>query len=229
MDRKMNFRLSIDLAMTVLMLVAMAYQMTGNLVHELIGVTMFVLLFVHNLLNRRWYGSIFKGRYTVCRALSTATNLLLLVVMLLLMMTGLLISRDLFAFLRIKGGFSFTVRRLHTFAANWGLILMSVHLGTHWAMIMGIIRRMTGIATQSRTRIIIIRMLVALVVLYGVKSSFDLDIGSKLTMQFTFSYWDFEKAAPAFFIAYLSVMGIYIATAYYGCKLLKKWGKVTNE
>lgn len=219
MDRKMNFRLSIDLSMTVLILVEMAYQLTGNLAHELTGVTMFVLLLVHNLLNRRWYGSIFKGRYTVCRVLSIATNLLLLVIMLLLMVTGILISRDLFAFPGINGGF--IMRQLHTFAGNWGLILMSVHLGMHWAMIMGTTRKMTGVTTQSRTRTIIIRLLVALVVLCGVKSSFALGIGSKLTMYSTFSYWDFEKEGAAFFVSYLSVMGIYTAAAYYGCKLLR--------
>ena len=67
MNKTMRIKLIIDNSMTVLMLFAMAYQLTGNMAHEVIGATIFILFFVHNFLNRCWYKSLLKGRYNVRR------------------------------------------------------------------------------------------------------------------------------------------------------------------
>jgi hypothetical protein len=42
------------------MLIAMAYYITGNLVHEVVGVVVLLLFIVHNILNRRWYRAILR-------------------------------------------------------------------------------------------------------------------------------------------------------------------------
>lgn len=55
MNRKFKIKIIIDIIMTILMLLAMAYQLTGNFLHEIIGVTLFVLFFLHNMLNIKWY------------------------------------------------------------------------------------------------------------------------------------------------------------------------------
>jgi hypothetical protein len=65
LNRNMAIRLAIDLTMTILMLVAMAYRITGNTIHEVVGVFLFVLFIVHNILNRRWYKAIAKGKYKI--------------------------------------------------------------------------------------------------------------------------------------------------------------------
>lgn len=56
---------------------------SGAQAHEWIGMGMTVLVIIHQILNRRGYGAIFKGRYTAYRILSTAVNLLLLLSFLL--------------------------------------------------------------------------------------------------------------------------------------------------
>ena len=49
--------------MTVLLLCLMAYQVTGEALHEWIGIGMTILVIIHQILNRKWYGAIFKGKY----------------------------------------------------------------------------------------------------------------------------------------------------------------------
>ena len=53
----------VDAAMTVLLLLLMAYQVTGEMAHEWIGMGMTVLVIIHQILNRKWYGAVFMGFY----------------------------------------------------------------------------------------------------------------------------------------------------------------------
>ena len=48
----------VDAAMTVVLLFLMAYQVTGEAAHEWIGVSMTILVIVHQILNRRWYSAL---------------------------------------------------------------------------------------------------------------------------------------------------------------------------
>ena len=75
-------RRTLDLGMTVLMILVMSYQATGNLFHELAGVLLLLLFLCHNIMNRRWYRALLKGRYAGYRSMLTAVNLLTLVSML---------------------------------------------------------------------------------------------------------------------------------------------------
>ncbi|WP_180247578.1 hypothetical protein [Bacillus sp. AFS031507] len=77
------------------MLVAMAYQINGNTIHEMVGVTLLLLFIAHNILNRRWYKTIFKGKHNVRRILSIAVNLLFLVSMVVVLISSVPISHDI--------------------------------------------------------------------------------------------------------------------------------------
>jgi|GEM_PF-6246490 len=69
----------VDLLMTILMLVCMAYQLTGNFAHEVLGMVLLVVFILHHILNRHWYGALSKGRYRKLRVMLTLTNAVLLV------------------------------------------------------------------------------------------------------------------------------------------------------
>ncbi|MDO5562358.1 MAG: DUF4405 domain-containing protein [Synergistaceae bacterium] len=223
MNKKLIFKLSIDLAMTALMLLSIAYQLTGGRAHEMIGAALFALFILHNFLNWRWYCALAKGKYDLRRAMSATVNMLLVCDMAALIVTSVMISRTLAPYLAIPHGFM--TRQVHTFTAFWGLVLMSVHLGMHWEMILAMLRKTAGADRAGRWLTIVLRVMTALIFAYGVKSSFDLDVGSKLTMRATFSYWDFENETPLFFAAYLSIMGVYICVVYYVLKLVKRLTK----
>ncbi|WP_268055896.1 DUF4405 domain-containing protein [Clostridium estertheticum] len=95
-------------------------------------------------------------------------NALMLSPMILLMITGIMISKDVFAFLKISGGFA--VRGLHTFAATWGLVFMSVHFGMHWQMLINMTTKITGHTDKNIIVTIIKRLTTLGIVVYGIKS-----------------------------------------------------------
>ena len=92
-DKKNNrIRLAVDISMNALLLCLMAYQVTGEAFHEWLGISMTVVLIVHNILNRKWYSSLFKGRYTAYRVVSTIVNTLLLASIALTAVCGMAMS-----------------------------------------------------------------------------------------------------------------------------------------
>jgi hypothetical protein len=208
------------------MLCAFAYRITGDTAHEWIGISMFVLVAAHNVINRQWYKNIFKGAYNFRRGINTAFNLVIAVIMVALIITGLLQSRAVLAFLHLPGGM--LLRRIHTTAAYWLLFLIAVHAGLHWQMIMNTCRKMFKITGENRTRKIILRITALVIIGYGVWSSFDRDIFAKLFQGFSFDYWDDERPAILFFTENISIMGIYVFVSYYMVKFFETNSKRNN-
>ncbi len=82
----------VDACMTVLLLLLMAYQVTGEALHEWFGVGMTALLIVHHILNRKWYAALFKGKYSAYRIVALTVNALLLVCAALTALCGMAMS-----------------------------------------------------------------------------------------------------------------------------------------
>ena len=122
--------------MTVLLPLLMAYSLIGELFHEIIGTVIFVLFIVHHILNWKWYGTLFKGKYTARRAFQTALDYLLLIVMILQPVSGILMSKHLFTFLPALP-ISAQARSIHLLLAYWGYVLVCLHAGTHLAVPLG--------------------------------------------------------------------------------------------
>lgn len=216
------FKLANDLVMTILMIVAMAYCITGNMVHEVVGVVVFSLFIIHNFLNRRWYKAILKGKYHVRRVIQIVINLLFLVTMVLMIISAMMISSDLFPYIHI--GNDMTPRKIHVQTAYWGFTIMSIHIGLSWAIIIASVRRMTGITGTSRVRTIMMRVLSVFIVAYGVRSSFEGDMGSKLFFYSPFG-WSYDNSKIRFLIDHLSIMGIYICGTHYALKFVQNQEK----
>ena len=143
MQTKMKIEIGIDFIMTVLLLLLMAYQITGQELHEWFGAGMLVLFLLHNILNIRWYRNLFRGKYRLLRVIQTIVNFSVLITMLCLGFSGIVLSRHVFAVFSIHGPMA-TARTMHLAASYWGFVLMSVHLGFHWGMILGMCRKLTG-------------------------------------------------------------------------------------
>jgi hypothetical protein len=217
MNWKLPARLIIDLAMTILLICAFAYRIIGDTAHEWIGISVFGLFILHNILNRQWYENIFKGIYTLRRITMAVVNIVLVFTMTTVLISGLLQSRTVLAFLHLPGGMA--LRLVHTTAAYWGFIIIAVHLGLHWGMIINGIKNMFGIGSKNHIRTIILRVLALLTVSYGVWASFDRDMFSKLFLGFSFDYWPPERPWVLFFTSNVSIMGVYVCMTYYGLKL----------
>lgn len=226
MKPKMMLKMSVDLVMTVLLPCLMAYMLIGETAHEWMGAAMFVLFILHHVLNWRWYKNLAKGRYSAVRVLQTAVNFLVLFSMLGLMVSGIMLSREVFAFLPIDGGMRFA-RTLHMLAAYWGFILMSVHIGLHWGMVMGLVRKTGGIQA-SRICVWLFRLLALAVSGFGIYAFWKNNIADYLFMRSQFVFFDMSQPLPFFFAEYLSMMGFWSCIAYYADKLLKKASAKAN-
>ena len=116
--------------MTVLLLLLVAYQVTGEALHEWIGMGMTVLVIAHITLNRRWYGAVFRGKYNPYRKLTTAVNILLLLSFVMTPLAGMSMSAHAVPFLYGMMPVSFA-RRVHLAMSHWSFVLMGIHLGLH--------------------------------------------------------------------------------------------------
>jgi hypothetical protein len=139
-----------------------------------------------------------------------------------MIISAVLISSDLFPFIPINN--DMLLRQIHVQTAYWGLIIVSVHIGLSWGMVISSVKRMTGITGPSRIRTITLRIMAVLIVAYGVHSSFKGDMGSKLFIYNPFG-WFSDDSFIRFLIDHLSIMGIYICGTHYALKFVQNQEK----
>lgn len=180
---------------------------------------MFFLFIAHHILNFSWYRSIFKGRYTEVRIVTLCIDLLVLLAMLVQMYSGIVMSRYVFDFLPFNGGMSLA-RRLHILGAYWGFLLMSLHLGLHWNMILGIFRKAAGIKSKAKNRSIIAFIIGLAIAGYGVWAFIGRDFLTYLFLKSEFVFLDYNEPKILFYIDYLALMGLCIFIAHYSTKLI---------
>lgn len=214
----------VDVCMTVVLLFLMGYQFWGETLHEWAGTLMLLLFIAHHMLNTGWYKNIFRGRYTPVRILMTVTNLALLVTMLCLMGSGIMMSRHVFDFLPFGSGMG-TARMVHMAACYWGFVLMSLHLGLHWGMLVAKMRKSLGITGTSRIRSVILRSAAAVIAAYGAYVFISRDLITYMLLRTQFVFLDFSEPLISFYIDYLAMTGLFVWIAYYLTRILRRENK----
>ena len=220
--RKQAVCMLADVGMTGLIPLLMAYSLIGEAVHEWMGIFMFLLFILHHVLNFSWYRNLFRGHYSVSRILKTISALFLIPVMLALPVSGIMMSRHIFPGL---GSSLSLVRIVHLFASYWGFVLMSLHIGLHWRMAVGMTGNLCGRKKIGRTGILLLRIAFRLIALYGVYAFVRRQIGSYMFLQNQFVFFDFGEPRIFFFMDYLAVMCLFAVCGYYavgGVALLEK-------
>lgn len=124
------FKKCIDVVLTVLLLFIMAYQVTGEERHEWIGIGMTALLIVHHILNIKWYGALFKGKYRPYRIALTVLNTILLISIAMTAICGMSMSAHAVPSMYGKINIIFA-RKMHLAMSYWSFILMGIHIGFH--------------------------------------------------------------------------------------------------
>ena len=210
--------MTIDVLMTAALLFLMGYQFWGETAHEWIGAGMFVLFLLHHILNGSWHKNLFRGKYPPIRIFLTAIDVLILISMIAQMYSGIVLSRHVFAFLPIESGLAFA-RRLHILGAYWGFLLISLHLGLHWNMVLGAVKRKFPVTSQ-RVRYLSVGIGLA-VALYGTWVFVKRDFAAYMFLQSEFVFMDYEEAKVLFYLDYLALMGTCIFISHYVGKLLR--------
>jgi hypothetical protein len=212
MTRTQRLRMTIDITMTILSIILMGgnYLFPADLVHEILGVGLFVLWVVHIILNRRWYGAIFRGKYNPYRVMQTVINCCILICTTFLMISGIILSNHVFTFLNIQSGLGFA-RIAHLLASHWYYLFMSMHIGLH-----------VGRFFQNITAKIIPRIILALVCAYGIYAFIARGVWKYLILQQQFFFFDFERGYILFALDYISIIILFATISHYIAKILKK-------
>ena len=221
MKPKAIIKIVVDVLMTLALLFLMGYQFWGDIAHEWVGAGMFLLFILHHILNRSWYNSILKGKYTPVRIFQLLVDILVFIAMIGLMVSGIMLSNHVFAFLNIRGGISFA-RMLHMAASYWGFILMALHLGLHWSMFLGMTRKALKLRQPSRLRKVLLPIVGAVIAIYGFTVFIRRDLLTYMLLQTHFVFLDFSEPIPLFCLDYLSMMGTFIFLSYYISMMLRK-------
>ena len=196
----------VDVCMTVLLLCLMAYQVTGEVLHEWIGMGMTALVIIHQILNRKWYGAILKGKNNPYRIVTTVVNIALLLSFALTAFCGMSMSGHAVPFLYGMAKVSFA-RRMHLSMSHWAFVLMGLHLGMHIPVMF---------ARQQLTDKMKTVISAALCVVAGIELSLFIKNGmlDYLFFRVPFAFLDYEKAGILVFLENILMLTfwVYIGT-----------------
>lgn len=219
MNKRLFFKLTIDFLMFITFLWLILSPITTHYVHELLGVIFVFLLIIHNIMNRKWYIYLLKGKYNLIRILHSTVNLLLISLIVINTISALEISLWIFVFLPFDWGI--TGRELHIASAYWAMLILSIHIGFHWDMLMNISRKLFRFSLPNFYRKLIMRLFTIIIMAYGIYAIFKLNIGARLMASYSFFFFDTNQSYFIVFIDYLSFCGLCIALAHYSLKLLR--------
>ena len=240
--KKLNkIRLPLDIMMTLVSIVLMGgnYLFPADIVHEILGVALFVLWAIHIFLNRRWYGAIFKGKYNPYRIMQTVINCCILICTIFLMISGIILSNHFFTFLNIQSGLGFA-RIAHLLSSHWYYLFMSLHIGLHVGVITNKMRHpapinchpelVSGSSTNEmpkqvrhdKLHKIIPRIILVLVCAYGLYAFIARGVWKYLILRQQFFFFDLERGYILFAMDYISIIILFATTSHFIEKLLKK-------
>ena len=203
-------RRTLDIAMAVLTLILMGGNgLFDGLVHEILGVALFVLWIVHIVWNRAWIKSFLKGKYNALRIVRTVINVGVIVCVLFLMISGVMLSNHVFAWLGVESGASFA-RTAHMLASHWYLVFVSLHIGLHLSLfIRGKVA--TGITLALAA--------------YGIYAFVARDLWKYLTLQQPFFFLNLERGYLLFVLDYIAIMAMFAVVMHLAMTAIVKYSR----
>lgn len=217
MKAKQIIKTCTDAAMYVLFLLLMEQHLIADAAHEWMGIAVFALFLLHNALNYRWYAALFKGRYNCLRVVQTAINFLLWLAMLGCIVSSLMISGTVFSGIVIPG--SRYGAMIHMVCTAWVFVLMSLHLGLHWAQFVAAAKR---VKLNGNLRVAIVWLLRAAMVAIcavGVWVFIDRAFYEELFLLSEYKLYDYGANAFVYMSETAALSAVFVSIAYYIKKL----------
>ena len=214
MKVKQKIKILVDICMTILLFVLMAFHYVGLQWHEVTGTVMLVLFILHHILNGNWYKALGKGKYQSGRILLTVVDVIMLFDILLLMFSGIAMSRYVFRFLDLPVSKAWA-REMHMTASYAGFLLMGCHIGLHYGMIVGMVRKAFSITKTNVVRTWILRIIAVLIAAYGVYALYTRKFIDYIFQKVMFAFFDYDEPVIYFIVDYAVIMGLMVFLAYY--------------
>ena len=214
MKASVKFKICVDITMTAALYACMAYMLVGEEAHEWIGSGLALLFVLHNALNRKWYAALLTGRYTPLRLFQTAVNLLCLASMAAAAVSGAAMSRYIYDIPFLSGGASLA-RTVHMLAAYWGYCFISLHLGLHWSMMLGMMKNAAAPQRAPRWITPLLRTAGAAAALLGAHALMRHSLLDYMFLRNQFVFFDTERPLCLFFLDYAAIMALWAWLAHY--------------
>lgn len=224
-------KIVIDVTMTVLLLLIMGYHLFGEVAHEWLGISIFLLFLVHNGLNWRWYKNLIKGKYGFTRIYKLIVNIALWGFMICNIASAMIISAEVFEPLNIQGDLM-TGRQLHLFATMWTFVFMSLHLGLHFSLFIGLAKRIKLPNTVGVIVKWILRAILLGFTVYGIVVFVQRSMWEELFLTTHFKFLQYGESVIKFLFDYICVICLFGAFGYYsnkGLSLLLRKKKANKE
>ena len=206
-------KIVIGVAMYVVFLLLMGQHLIYGSDHEWLGLTLFVLFFVHTALNYRWYLALFKGKYTPVRILQTAVDVLLLAAMILCIYSSMKISGTVFEWMDLSG--TALGRKLHLITTAWSFVLMSCHVGLHWSSVVALGRKIRMPAKAKNVVTWILRVLVIAVSAFGVYIFIGRKFYEEMFLLTMYKWYNYNTHVFPYLIQSAAMSAVFIALFYY--------------
>lgn len=210
MPKKHRLQLCQDLFLTVLLTALFGYHLWAEPVHEWLGLTFLALICSHTGLNVWWFKRLFSQKYSRYQAVKLAVNLATLLLFITACITGILLSKHLFAELFFHTT-NDSVRKLHLLSTHWLQIAAGVHLGLHWQAITSMLANHWRLDLNSLQAKVLLPIMWTILSLYGVYVFFNRDLLPYLLNQVNFAFFNYEESPFRFYFDFGTIL---IAVAY---------------
>ena len=122
------FKIFIDILLLIDTFVLVNMDITGHLIHEILGISMAILLLIHIVTNWNWVKNVTKNLKKVNKKakLMYVVNILTMIIYFGAILFGIIISHELFKF-ETSSNYKFVIT--HVIFGRLAIIVMLMHIG----------------------------------------------------------------------------------------------------
>ncbi|MDD7544935.1 DUF4405 domain-containing protein [Actinobacillus porcinus] len=210
MQKKYLFQLAQDLVLTAILLSLFGYHLYEEITHEWLGLVFFALIISHLSLNTWWLKKLFSGSYNGYRILQSAVNLATFLLFLTACISGIMLSKHLFAEMPFHSTTDF-MRKMHMTSTHWLQILVGVHLGLHWKAIMNLLANGYRLDLEHWLARWLIPACWLIIAAYGIFVFVQRELLPYLLLQVDFAYFNYDEPQTVFYFDFFAIL---VAVAY---------------
>lgn len=186
MRKPAKMRIAIDTAMAVVLVLVMATALVAEAPHEWLGIALFVLVLAHLVIHRGYFTRLRKGRWAAVRVLALVAIVGVAACLIGQVASAVVLSRHALAFLPVEGGSSWA-RQVHLLCSHWMFVFAFAHAGLQFR---GVVARAPHGRELPASARWAIRIVVAVIAVFGAISFVQLNIAGYLFGQVAFAFAD---------------------------------------
>lgn len=213
-----RMRHMIDALLGFVLTLVMATALLENVAHEYLGVAAIVLVVAHQAVNRAWWHSLARGRYSLRRAAGALVNVMLVAGTLALAGSSIVISTHAFGWLPAITG-AWWARTAHLLGSYWLYVCAAVHVGFH---VQPLLARLMSTGGARRVAVLTIAALVSAA---GAWSFVCLGLPTYLTLGASFVFVDASIPLVLRVMQWSSVAVLFVCVGAVAWWLFGKFGR----